>query len=627
MIPRSARSVPRQSAQKPAVYKTVSIPAPTLGLIANANLASPQPGGAFVLENYLATATGALLRRGSEAYAQLTDAGDITSLFTYLNGNNQSMFCATNDSIFDISSSVFSFLVDDDSNVLVDDLGNFLIDSTISATVSGLAGGNWSSVQFATPGGVFLDLVNGTDSKLIYDGASFYPINGQALNSLAYDGGTLAFMAGETVTGTTSSASATIIKVIGGTTSGTLWIGAVTGGPFQDNEALTSAGGAAVANGAISLLFGAMTGVDTDKLSQNWVYQSRLFYVEKDSLNAWYLPAASISGTAVELPLGGVFTLGGSLLFGSSWSLETGAGGLSDQCVFVTTEGEVAVYQGSDPSDATKWSKVGIYRIGKPLGPQAHFRAGGDIVIATNIGLIPLSQALQKDFAVLSPSAISAQIETIWNDEVKARSSGDWNCMVWSEGQMAIVVPPMTTDQPAVMYVTNSRTGGWSKFTGWQANCLVVYQGRLFFGSNDGLVVEGNVTGTDLGNPYTGVYVPMFSDLGVAGRKIASMSRAIMRAVSDPNEKLSMQADYEMNLPSPPDAGTSLANNVWGAAIWGTSAWGGATVKHTFGKWQSTPLNGDVLSPAYQTTSGSISPLDVEIVRIDVAFQPADTVV
>ena len=625
MMPRAARSAPRQSAQKPTVYKTVSIPAPTLGLIANANLAAPQPGGAFVLENYLATATGAIMRRGSEAYAQLTDEADIRSLFTYLNGNNQSLFTATDNSIYDISSSAFSFLVDDSDNFLVDDLGNFLIDSSISASVDNLNGGEWSTVQFATSGGVYLDMVNGIDDKLVYDGATFYPINGDPLNSLGYDTGTADFTVGETLTGATSGATATIRKVTGTTASGTLFIGAVTGGPFQDNETITSAGGSAKANGVIALKFGAMTGIDTDKLSYNWAFGSRLFYVEKDSLSAWYLPASSLSGAAVELPLGGVFQLGGSLLFGSTWSLETGQGGLSEQCIFVTTEGEVAVYQGSDPSDATKWAKVGIYRIGKPLGQKAHFRAGGDIVIATDIGLIPLSQALQKDFAVLSPSAVSAQIETIWNSEVKVRGSG-WNCIVWSESQMAIVVPPLVTDQPAVMYIANSRTGAWSKFTGWQANCLVTFQGRLFFGSNDGLVVEGNVTGADQGSPYTGVYVPMFSDFGVPGHKVAGMSRAVTRAAANPNEKLSMQADYFVNLPSPPNAGVYSSSNVWGSGIWGTSKWGGAAVKNTYGKWHSTPLNGDVLAPAYQTTSGGVSPLDVEIVRVDVTYQPGDVV-
>lgn len=627
MIPRAARSAPRQSAQKPASYKTVSILAPTLGLIANSNLASPPQGGAFVLENYLATATGAILRRGSEAYAQLTDAGDITALFTYVNGNNQSMFCATGDSIFDISNSAFSFLVDDTGASLVDDQDNFLIDSSISATVSSLTGGDWSSVQFATSGGVYLDLVNGADKKLIYDGTTFYPIGTTDLIALNYDAETGDFTEGLTLTGGTSAATGTIVKVIDDGTTGTLWLAGVTG-TFQDNEAITdSATGAATADGAPTTLFGKVDGIDPANLSQNWAYKSRLFYVEKNSLNAWYLAADSISGTITKLPLGGVFTLGGSLLFGSSWSLETGTGGLSEQCVFVTTEGEVAVFQGSDPSTAATWSKVGTYRIGKPLGAKAHFRAGGDIVIATDIGLIPLSQALQKDFAVLSPSAISAQIETIWNEEVKSRSGGDWNCIVWSEGQMAIVVPPMTTDQPAVMYVTNTRTGGWSKFTGWQANCLAVFQGRLFFGSNDGLVIEGNVTGADQGNPYTGVFVPMFSNFGVMGRKVASMSRAVTRAFFDPNEKLSMQADHQVSLPSPPNAGEFVSANAWGAGIWGESKWGGVAIKNTFGKWRSTPMNGDVLAPAFQTTSGGVSPLDVEIVRVDVAFQPCGVVV
>jgi hypothetical protein len=627
MIPRQARAAPRVSAQKPATYQTVSIPAPTLGLIANANLAAPQPGGAFVLENYLATATGAILRRGSEAYAQLEGSDDITALFTYVNGNNQSMFCATADSIFDISSSVFSFLVDDDDNTIVDDLGNALVDSSLAAKMDGFNGGNWSDVQFATTGGVFLDLVNGADKKLIYDGTNFYPVGTSDLVSLDYDAETVAFTEGATLTGGTSGATATVVKVIDDGTTGTLWLDSVASGPFQNDETLTDDdGGSAKADGTATTLWGKFDGVDPANLSQNWVYKKRIFYVEENSLNAWYLAVDSITGTATKLPLGGVFTLGGSLLFGSSWSLETGSGGLSEQCIFVTTEGEVAVYQGDDPSSAETWAKVGTYRIGKPLGPNAHFRAGGDIAIATDIGLIPLSQALQKDFAVLSPSAISAQIETIWNDEVKARAGRDWNCLVWSEGQMAIVVPPMTPDQPAVMYVTNSRTGGWSKFTGWQANCLVVFQGRLFFGSNDGTVVEGNVTGADQGSPYTGVYVPMFIDFGVPGRKSVSMSRAITRAVSNPNERLSMHAEYMVSLPAAPDAGIPTSNNVWGGAVWGESKWGGTAVKVTYGRWHSTPLNGDVLALAVQTTSGSIAPLDVEIVRIDVAYTVGGTV-
>src|SRR3546814_4932486 len=111
-------------------------------------------------------------------------------------------------------------------------------------------------------------------------------------------------------------------------------------------------------------------------MSYVWVYKSRLWFAQKDSMTAWYMDNAdSIGGTAEPFPLGGVFGLGGSLLFGSAWSIDSSSdSGLSEQNIFVSTEGEVAVYQGSDPGEAATWSKVGVYRIGKPLGARAHFR-------------------------------------------------------------------------------------------------------------------------------------------------------------------------------------------------------------------------------------------------------------
>ena len=45
-------------------------PAPTAGLIANRNLATPDGApGATILENWMPTAQGAVIRRGSELYA------------------------------------------------------------------------------------------------------------------------------------------------------------------------------------------------------------------------------------------------------------------------------------------------------------------------------------------------------------------------------------------------------------------------------------------------------------------------------------------------------------------------------------------------------------------------------
>lgn len=623
---------------KPRIAKTASFPAPVGGWIKNENLAAPDArrpdgtkvNGAAMLENWFPTATGIRMRGGSAMHSVVGDGLlPVTALFTYVNGNNKSLFAATETDIYDVTaSSETLFLTDDDGAFITDDDDNTItLGSVASVDVGPFTGGDWSAVQFATDGGVFLDLVNGLDDKLVYDGTTFYPINGEALNALAYDAQTANFTVGDTLTGGTSGATATIVKVVDAGATGTIWIRTVTGGPFQDNEAITDGGGgAATVNGTITVLQGALTGVETSALSQNWVYKQRIFYIQKDSLTAWYLAADSISGTAVELPLGSVFTLGGSLLFGSSWSLETGASGLSVQCVFVTTEGEAAVYQGDDPSTAATWSLVGVYRLGKPLGPNSFIRAGGDIVVATDIGMVPLSVAVQRDYAALSPSAISYPIETAWNDAV-AQRTGNWKCEVWPTKQMMLIGIPSVAGLPSEVFVANTRTGAWAPFTGWDVNCLAAFDSRLFFGSTDGRIMEAEKTGSDDGTPYTSTCIPLFETLKTpASLKVGMMARAMIRAPQQVDVRLSFQRDYAINLPPVPDDITTTGSDLWGTAVWGSSKWGTAQTQQTFQQWKSMPGSGYAVAPAVQITSGNLTAPNVELVQTDMTYDLADIV-
>src|SRR3546814_19230905 len=94
-----------------------------------------------------------------------------------------------------------------------------------------------------------------------------------------------------------------------------------------------------------------------------WVYKNRLYFVQKDTMDAWYLAADAVGGAATKYPMAGIFGLGGSLLFGQRWSLSSGGdGGLSEQNAFVSTEGEVAIFQGLSPEDNQTWGEVGLYR-------------------------------------------------------------------------------------------------------------------------------------------------------------------------------------------------------------------------------------------------------------------------
>lgn len=368
----------------------------------------------------------------------------------------------------------------------------------------------------------------------------------------------------------------------------------------------------------------AITGVDPTTLSFVFAAKSRLWFIEKDTLNIWYLPVNSIGGLAVKFPLGGVFSLGGSLMFGGTWSVESGDGP-SEQTVFVTTEGEVAVYRGGDPGDATTWNKVGVYRVGKPLGPKSFTRAGGDLIISTNIGLIPLSTAFQRDVGALAPVAVSYSIEIEWNKAVAAQSSPVWHVTLWPTKQMMLVAPPNASGTVPRVLSANARTGAWAPFTGWNVKCMQVFRDRLFFGSDSGKVVEAEATGSDQGVAYTCTYVPLFDPLkSPAALKTGLESRVVLRATVQPNPKMSLQSDYVVSLPVAPDDTTVTAANTWGTGIWGTSQWGTAADKQTFQTWESTPGAGYSLSPAVQITSGNLSFPDVELVSVDLTFDMGD---
>jgi hypothetical protein len=538
---------------KPRLAKLQSFPAPVGGWIKNVNLATPDAklpngqrvNGAAVLENWFPTATGCRMRGGSQLHTVTNGREDIVSLFTYVDGNNRSMFAGTDTAIFDVTSDTeFAYLVDDEGNQLVDDEGNALVTGTTLSSVDSLSSGEWSVVQFTTSGGTFLRAVNGVDTPLVYDGS-------------AWD-----------------------------TTP-------------------------------------ALTGVTATTLSNVWSYKNRLFFVEKDTQNAWYLAVESIGGGLTKFPLGAVFKRGGALLFGQSWSLDSGSG-LTEQCVFFSTEGEVAVYQGSNPGDANDWSLVGVYRIGKPRGPKAFIRAGGDLVIATDIGFIPLSVAVQRDIAALSPSAISYPIEEAWNDAVRDRA-GNWHCEVWPTKQMVVVAPPTPTSTQAQMLVANARTGAWAPFTGWQATCVAVFGDRLYFGSTDGEIIEAERGGSDQGQPYTATLVPLFDPLKApASSKTGLQSRYTIRAPNDVNVRLSLQKDFEVSLPASPDDSSIPSGSVWGTGIWGTDVWGSSVEKSTYRKWQSTPGRGYALSVAAQITSGNASAPEVEYVQTDLTYDLGD---
>lgn len=634
-----------QKRPAPRTSDSKKFEAPTAGWISNRNLASPmdqgQAQGAAILDNFFPTSTTVLLRRGRELYATLGDGVDtVTSMFSYMNGLNRRLFASTETTIYDITSVFSPFnwsIADDNGDTLATEDGDTLgLGSTYTLEVfEGATGGNWVTVQFATTGGVFLLGVNGESTGFIYDGTGFYPYTEGGVYTVSYDAETSPFTVGEVVTGETSGATGTVYEVIPGGIPGEGGL-ILTGesGLFQNNEALTgSLGGSATASSAAVNLVPGVTfpnGLTTADMSYIWVYKNRLWFAQKDSLNTWYMDAPdAIGGTPEVYPMGGIWSRGGHVIWGQSWSLGTGGdGGLSDQLAICSSEGEVAIFQGSYPEDVATWSPVGVYRIGTPLGNRAHFKGGGDIAVATSVSLVPLSKAISLDVTALPSAGISYNIQDAWQGAVDGRGLDNWQCEVWPERKMAIISPPITIGEyDPVLFVVNTETGAWCRYTNWDARCMEVFQGQLYFGGPNGEIYRANVSGSDGGATYTGVYVPLFEDFGTpSSRKVPKMACGTARAQAKLDYSIRFLGDYNLNVGTPPTATPVNGENAWGTGVWGQSVWGGTSPQIITDTWKSVGGTGRACSLAYQVTSGSNVPVDAEIIRLEMTYTTAEII-
>lgn len=364
----------------------------------------------------------------------------------------------------------------------------------------------------------------------------------------------------------------------------------------------------------------AITGVNTEKFSHVWPYRNRLFFVERDSLVAWYLPVDSVGGSAQDFSLAGIFKRGGGLFFGATWSLDSGDG-IDDKCVFVSTMGEVAVYQGSSPSDAATWSLVGVYDISEALGPKATMRAGGDLVISAVDGLLPLSQAIQQDRAALTITSISRPLERTWQKQANGLVGTDyWSFIKWPEQNIGIVANPNALNETMVV---NLKTGAWSIFTGWDVQCGVIFNGRGFFADTAGKVLEMERGGTDDGKPYIFRCMDSLQSIGGMGAyKQPSMMRTTFLTNMTFAPKISAATENKMTFPTAPNAQNYRTPSEWDSGTWDNAIWdlGGDLSTYTT-RWIPVSGSGFSLAPQVQITMDGDPLPGIRVISSDILYQ------
>lgn len=355
---------------------------------------------------------------------------------------------------------------------------------------------------------------------------------------------------------------------------------ATTGGKFMymvngnDDPLLFDGSAFTPINGASTP---AITGVTTADLVHVNVFQRRLWFVEIDSFNVWYLAADAIAGAATKFDLSAVFGRGGYLMAMGTWTIDAGYG-MDDHAVFISSQGEIAVYKGYDPSSIDTWALVGVYWVGSPVGRRCFVKMGSELIIICQDGMMPLSKALTT-VRVNNKLAISDKIQQAASMAVSLYGTNfGWQLQPFPKENMLILNIPIST-QANHQYVMNTITGSWCRFTGWDAICWEMYGDDIYFGTSGAVcrAWDGRLDGSS--NIFAEC-LQAFSSFGYPGNiKHFKLLRPVISVDGADANAFGLSIGINVEYSQAPPAGwpTFSTDNfaLWDSAIWDTAVWVG----------------------------------------------------
>jgi hypothetical protein len=561
---------------------TQSLPAPIGGWNARDSVAEMNPLDAVQMINFYPTPSDVTLRQGY-VKTSIGITGEVQTLMNYSSPTVEKLFAVNaNGDIYDASTPT----------------------ATIAFPIS-LGNGKLQHIMITTAGGSFMPAVNGNDAMVVYNGTRWVK---SAATSTAQTvltmtrGGTGNLTATVTTASPHGLVSGNEITVTGATPAqfNGIYRITVTGASIFTYTMATAPSGDATVVGTYGINF-YTTGVNTDKLVNINLYRDRLFFVEEQSLNFWYLPVDSINGALTSFNLGGIARNGGYLQAMGTWTLDAGYG-VDDYAAFVTSQGEVIVYSGGNPSDANDWKLIGVWQLGQTFSRRCFFKWSGDMLLLTQDGLVPMASALQS--SRLDPKInISDKIYYAISQaaDLYATNFG-WQINYLAKVNMLIINIPVGNGVYE-QYVMHTITKSWARFTGINAACFESSGDDMYFGGN-GFVGRYYSGFSDGGTNISASVQQAYSYFDSRGQqKRFTMVRPIFQLQGAiPTVLCGLSTDFEVQ-----DLSQSLSFNpalnqtgIWDVATWDAKKWGGNVISK---EWQGVTGIGYAGSISLNTAS------------------------
>ena len=363
---------------------------------------------------------------------------------------------------------------------------------------------------------------------------------------------------------------------------------------FSDGFSVNAVGFSHVVEGTQP---GQIEGIDPDLFVYIMVWKRRIWFIEKDSSRAWYLPVDQITGKVTLFDFGTQFRRGGFLAQLGNWTIDGGAG-IDDHLAAFSSEGDVVIFTGYDPdsaaTDPAAFALRGIWFVGAlPEGRRQVSTYGGDLYVLSIFGITQLSKLVAE--AQVAANLIedsSARIDPYITQLMKnSHAREGWYLLFLPRDQLLVVgVPEQLINEGNGQLVMKTRRLAWSKMldipvaTMMQHDSLTFGGGKVATPTSGGgkvfLMFDNSLDNVPLagsaGSLIRGRIIPSYSHFGSPGMlKSFPMIRPIVSAQQTPVVQLTILTDFAgssfFSVPTLPVLDASL----WDVDLWDVGKWGG----------------------------------------------------
>lgn len=555
--------------------------APLKGLSLSSKLTTADPLTAPVLDNWIVEENRILARPGTRLTVALAGAKPVFCLVPYY-GIPSKLAAASDNKLFDLDGSVIKsgFTSDDWHWTAFSNLS--AVDYTIM--VNGQNGvWSWNGGTGADPAPVAASsLVNANPARIYVAAADIGK----------FQNGTNVIVAGATGDMVAANGTKQITSVGVPANSITLVGVDLSGAAAPQTTGVTVNPPAPFMKESVSPPAGT-SHIFVDRMQIVLSHMNRLWFADSTYLSVYYLPLQQKSGQLKELPLNAVFKRGGTIRAMYTWTLDGGMG-LDDQLVIFTTNGEAAIYAGTDPD--TDLTLIGVYRFDSPMSKHSVVQYGGELYALISTGLVPMSTLMRAETENLGKQDVDVTSE-FYQHAIRHRDKFGWQAFLnHSSGRLYCNMPIGGMNQYRQM-IRFMPKPVWARWSGVPARCWAWIDNRVFFGTDNGRVKEMHPSFlNDDGGPIRVDVQGAWSTYGTPAIKHFKMVKAYIQTDGQPRPFLDMKVDYDTTRPTnQPETSPGTVGAEWDTATWDVDDWASAVRNRSY--WTGVKPIGQVGGP------------------------------